>query len=95
MNVTDEDIFSFIASYLDHGAETFLCTDISKDGMLEGASVSLYQQILSAFPGVHLIASGGVHDMDEVHKLRAMQMESIIIGKAIYEGKILVESLFN
>ena len=95
MNVTDVDIFSFIASYLDHGAETFLCTDISKDGMLEGASVSLYQQILTAFPGVHLIASGGVHDMDEVQKLRAMQMESIIIGKAIYEGKILVESLFN
>ncbi|MBK7804857.1 MAG: 1-(5-phosphoribosyl)-5-[(5-phosphoribosylamino)methylideneamino]imidazole-4-carboxamide isomerase [Saprospiraceae bacterium] len=95
MNVTDEDIFSFIASYLDHGAETFLCTDITKDGMLEGASVSLYQQILTAFPGVHLIASGGVHDMDEVQKLRAMQMESIIIGKAIYEGKIIVESLFN
>lgn len=95
MNVTDEDVFSFIASYLDHGAQTFLCTDITKDGMLEGASISLYQQILTAFPGVSLIASGGVHDMDEVQKLRAMQMESIIIGKAIYEGKILVESLFN
>ncbi|MBP6236391.1 MAG: 1-(5-phosphoribosyl)-5-[(5-phosphoribosylamino)methylideneamino]imidazole-4-carboxamide isomerase [Saprospiraceae bacterium] len=95
LNITDEDIFSFIKSYIDHGANTFLCTDITKDGMLEGASVSLYQQILTAFPGIYLIASGGVHDMDEVQKLRTMQMESIIIGKAIYEGKILVESLFN
>ena len=95
MNVTDEDIFSFIKSYIDHGANTFLCTDITKDGMLQGASILLYQEILKTFSGIKLIASGGVHDMDEVQKLVDMQMESIIIGKAIYEGKISLEKLFN
>ncbi len=95
MNVTDEDIFSFIKSYIDHGANTFLCTDITKDGMLQGASILLYQEILKTFSGINLIASGGVHDMDEVQKLVDMQMESIIIGKAIYEGKISLKKLFN
>lgn len=95
MNVTDEDIFSFIKSYIDNGANTFLCTDITKDGMMQGASILLYQEVLNAFSGIKLIASGGVHDMDEVQKLVDMQMESIIIGKAIYEGKISLEKLFN
>ncbi len=95
MNVSDEDIFSFIKAYMDHGANTFLCTDITKDGMLQGASILLYQEILNTFPGIKLIASGGVHDMEEVQKLVDMQMESIIVGKAIYEGRIILEKLFN
>ncbi len=95
MNISDEDIFTFIETYLSAGATTFLCTDISKDGMMGGSSISLYHEILVKFPEINLIASGGVHDIAEVQKLVDMQMESIIIGKALYEGKILPESLFN
>jgi len=95
MNISDEDIFTFIETYLSAGATTFLCTDISKDGMMQGSSISLYHEILVKFPEINLIASGGVHDIVEVQKLVDMQMESIIIGKALYEGKILPESLFN
>lgn len=92
--VTDEDIFDFINSYKVEGATTFLCTDIAKDGMLAGSSRPLYKEILKGFPYVQLIASGGVHDMDEVGSLQQMGMESIIIGKAIYEGKINIDDLF-
>ena len=95
LNVTNEDVFDFINEYLYQGATTFLCTDIAKDGMLLGASRSLYQEIKATFNGIKLIASGGVHDMEEVRLLDEMQMESIIIGKAIYEGKIAIESLFE
>ena len=97
-NINDgnnEDVFDFINEYLYQGATTFLCTDIAKDGMLLGASRSLYQEIKATFNGIKLIASGGVHDMEEVRLLDEMQMESIIIGKAIYEGKIAIESLFE
>ena len=93
--VTDEDIFYFIKSYLAAGANTFLCTDIAKDGMMAGSSKSLYTEIVKSFPDVQLIASGGVHDIDEVGRLREMGMESIIIGKAIYEGKIKMDDLFG
>ncbi len=93
--VTDEDIFDFIKCYTTEGANTFLCTDIAKDGMMAGSSRPLYKEILQSFPDVQLIASGGVHDMDEVGRLREMGMESIIIGKAIYEGKINIDDLFG
>lgn len=94
-HVTDENIFDFITSYLAEGGTTFLCTDIAKDGMLAGASRQLYKDILQTFEDVQLIASGGVHDMGEVDLLRQMGMESIIIGKAIYEGKIQIDDLFE
>lgn len=94
-HVTDEDIFDFIKSYVNKGGTTFLCTDIAKDGMMAGSSRPLYTDVLQSFPQVQLIASGGVHDMDEVGRLREMGMESIIIGKAIYEGKINIDDLFG
>lgn len=93
--VTDENIFDFIKTYTTEGANTFLCTDIAKDGMMAGSSRPWYTEILQSFPDVQLIASGGVHDMDEVGRLREMGMESIIIGKAIYEGKINIDDLFG
>jgi len=92
--VTDENIFDFIKSYMAEGGATFLCTDIAKDGMLAGSSRQLYTEILKSFPFAQLIASGGVHDMDEVAQLQEMGIESIIIGKAIYEGKIKIDDLF-
>lgn len=93
--VADDDIFDFIKTYTAEGANTFLCTDIAKDGMMAGSSRTLYTEIMQSFPDVQLIASGGVHDMDEVSRLREMGMESIIIGKAIYEGKINIDDLFG
>lgn len=93
--VTNEDIFDFIKCYTTEGANTFLCTDIAKDGMMAGSSRPLYTEILQSFPFVQLIASGGVHNMDEVGRLGEMGMESIIIGKAIYEGKINIDDLFG
>jgi len=62
---------------------------------MAGSSRPLYKEILQSFPFVQLIASGGVHDMDEVGRLREMGMESIIIGKAIYEGKINIDDLLG
>jgi len=94
LNVTDEDVFDFINTYLSNGATTFLCTDIAKDGMMSGSSRSLYNEIKDTFVNIKLIASGGVHDIEEVNLLTGMEMESIIIGKAIYEGKIAIELLF-
>ena len=83
---TELDIFDFINVYTDAGAEYFVCTDIAKDGMLEGSSIDLYEQILSQFPGIKLIASGGVSSMDELTKLKSIGVDGVIIGKALYEN---------
>lgn len=95
LNVTQENISDFIRDYMLHGATTFLCTDISKDGMLSGSAVDLYQELLELFPDAGLVASGGVTTIEEVEHLTSIGMESIIIGKAIYEGKIKTSELFN
>jgi phosphoribosylformimino-5-aminoimidazole carboxamide ribotide isomerase len=95
LNITNEDIFDFISAYKRQGADTFLCTDISKDGMMSGSSSHLYRQVMDTIPGVSLIASGGVHDVAEVNLLREMNIDSIIIGKAIYEGAIQLSDLFH
>ncbi len=70
-----------------------ICTDISKDGMLEGPSFDLYKRILEEVPGVNLIASGGISHFDELPKLAEMGCEGTIIGKAIYEQRISLEQL--
>lgn len=95
LNVTEEKISDFIRDYMLNGATTFLCTDISKDGMLSGSAVDLYQELLELYPGAGLVASGGVTTLEEVDHLKAIGMESIIIGKAIYEGKIKTSELFT
>ena len=94
LKVSDEKISDFIVSYMQHGGTTFLCTDISKDGMLAGSSIDLYGKLIQQFPGINLLASGGVTSLDEVEMLKKMGMEGIIIGKAIYEQKIKVSDLF-
>jgi phosphoribosylformimino-5-aminoimidazole carboxamide ribotide isomerase len=95
MQVSDESIDTFISGYMSAGAAIFLCTDISRDGMLSGSSIPLYRSLIKNHPGIGLIASGGVASMDEVHDLINMKMEGIIVGKAIYEGRIGVDELFN
>ena len=83
----------FIAGYLAAGATTFICTDVSKDGLLKGPSLSAYQQILQQFPPLRLIASGGVTTVGDLEALAAAGLHGAIIGKALYEGTITLPEL--
>lgn len=94
-NISHLDIMAFISLYLNNGATTFLCTDITKDGMMSGSSSVLYENILKVLPNTKLIASGGVQNEEEVDHLQSMGMEGIVIGKAIYEGKIYLNTIFK
>lgn len=89
---TEVEILSFIQDYEEKGVEYLICTDISKDGMLEGASFDLYQEILSNSK-MNLIASGGVSSIDDLLKLKEIGCQGAIIGKAIYENKISLNEL--
>jgi phosphoribosylformimino-5-aminoimidazole carboxamide ribotide isomerase len=89
---SSHDVVDFIESYYRKGVKYVICTDISKDGMLEGASEDLYGEILRRSP-VQLIASGGVAGLRDVENLRALGCEGVIIGKALYEGRITLEEL--
>lgn len=80
----------FIQHALDLGYSRFLCTDISKDGKLEGGSTQLYHKLKKQFPGLSLIASGGAGSMKDVEELAATGAESVVVGKAIYEKKISI-----
>ncbi|MEL6390604.1 MAG: 1-(5-phosphoribosyl)-5-[(5-phosphoribosylamino)methylideneamino]imidazole-4-carboxamide isomerase [Bacteroidota bacterium] len=79
-------VFDFINDYVDAGATYFVCTDIAKDGMMQGSSVALYDRILDQFPNIKLIASGGVTTIDEIKTLESIGVDGVIIGKAFYEG---------
>ena len=70
------------------GVKQVLCTDISKDGMMQGSSVDLYKQMVTDFPAMQIIASGGVSSVEEIHRLDEAGVAGAIIGKALYEGKI-------
>jgi phosphoribosylformimino-5-aminoimidazole carboxamide ribotide isomerase len=87
------DIFSFIGKMIGLGVTNIFCTDISKDGAMEGPSVTLYKQIMEQHPEISLIASGGVTTMDDVKELKAIGCSGAIIGKAIYEGNITLQQL--
>mgnify|MGYP001557107294 FL=1 len=93
MEASQEELIPFITSYKKEGVSYVICTDISKDGMLEGPSFNLYKRILEEVPGVNLIASGGISHFDELPKLAEMGCEGTIIGKAIYEQRISLEQL--
>ena len=86
-------VIPFIADYKLKGIKNVICTDISKDGMLEGPSFNLYQQILNEVKDVNLIASGGITTLDDLNKLENLGCEGAIIGKAIYEGYISLRDL--
>ncbi|MEM9921042.1 MAG: 1-(5-phosphoribosyl)-5-[(5-phosphoribosylamino)methylideneamino]imidazole-4-carboxamide isomerase [Bacteroidota bacterium] len=87
------ELFGFLEDYTAQGIQYVICTDISKDGLLQGTARSLYQQILDRFPDLKLIASGGVTTMADVEALRDLNCYGAIIGKAIYEGKISLDAL--
>lgn len=86
-------ILDFIQSYLALGLKYVFCTDVAKDGLLQGPSFELYQSIRDTFPQAELIASGGVTTLEDVAKLNEMGVYGAIIGKAYYEGKIKLEDL--
>jgi phosphoribosylformimino-5-aminoimidazole carboxamide ribotide isomerase len=87
------EIIPFIESYISSGINKVISTDISKDGMLQGPSFELYQEILTIFPDVYLIASGGISSMDDIYQLDEAGVPGVITGKAIYEGKISLQEI--
>ena len=89
------DLIPFIKSYQNKGIQYVICTDISKDGMLEGPSFELYSRILSEISEIKLIASGGISAFEELPKLEKMGCEGTIIGKAIYENRITLKQIEN
>lgn len=87
------ELFAFLEDYIQKGVQYSICTDISRDGRLEGAALGLYQDIIVRFPELKLIASGGVTSISELERLRAAGCYGAIVGKAIYEGKIRLEEV--
>lgn len=90
---TEINIFDFIKENMNEGVETIFCTDISKDGLLQGASVDLYKKIMKQFPALNLIASGGVTSLKDLDELKSIGCSGAIVGKAIYEERISMKDL--
>ena len=90
---TDAELLPFIQQYREQGIEKVICTDISRDGMLEGPAVDLYKEILEAVPEIYLIASGGVSSIADIEKLAEANVPAVIFGKALYEGRITLKEL--
>lgn len=92
---TDKDLIPFIEDYYKKGITKVICTDISKDGMLQGPSLELYNEIREALPSLHIIASGGVSSIEDIEQLEQAGIPSVIFGKAIYEGKIQLKDFLR
>ncbi len=90
---TDLKLLPFLENYTAKGITKVICTDIAKDGMLQGASVELYKKILQAFPTMYLVASGGVSNIKDLEILAEAGLPAVIFGKAIYEGRIALKDL--
>ncbi|MCK9311903.1 MAG: 1-(5-phosphoribosyl)-5-[(5-phosphoribosylamino)methylideneamino]imidazole-4-carboxamide isomerase [Bacteroidales bacterium] len=90
---TENDLLPFLEKYTQKGIQKVICTDISKDGMLQGPSTDLYKKILAAFPDMYLVASGGVCSVTDLEVLAKAGLPAVIFGKAIYEGKIALKDL--
>ena len=92
---TDKDLIPFIQEYYDKGITKVICTDIGCDGMLQGPSVGLYEEIRDAIPYIYIIASGGVGSIEDIERLVEAGIPAVIFGKAIYEGKIRLGDLLR
>lgn len=86
-------IYDFIEKYMAKGVHQLFCTDVSKDGRLEGPSIDLYKNIMTRFPSLHFIASGGVSNLNDLEELQTIGCSGAIVGKAIYENRITLEEL--
>lgn len=92
---TDHELIPFIQQYYDKGITKTICTDISRDGMLQGPATALYQEIKDALPTLYLIASGGVSSISDIEQLEEAGIQAVIFGKAIYEGNIQLTDLLR
>ena len=90
---TNVHINQFLQDYIKKGIKYTICTDVSKDGMMQGPSLALYRNIIKNFPDLQLIASGGVASINDVAELKELNLFGVIIGKAIYEGNIQLKEL--
>lgn len=86
-------LMDYVDRCLSLGFFRFLCTDINKDGKLGGAGVTLYQKLLAHSPFIKLIASGGISSIEDIEALQQIKVESCVVGKAIYEGRISIEEI--
>ncbi|NLI71708.1 MAG: 1-(5-phosphoribosyl)-5-[(5-phosphoribosylamino)methylideneamino]imidazole-4-carboxamide isomerase [Bacteroidales bacterium] len=90
---TEIELLPFLQKHIEKGITKVICTDISKDGMLEGPSIELYKDILRSLSDVYLIASGGVSNIQDIEQLEEAEIPAVIFGKAIYEGRIALKEL--
>jgi phosphoribosylformimino-5-aminoimidazole carboxamide ribotide isomerase len=93
LETTELELLPFIQNYLLQGVSKVICTDISKDGMLQGPAIELYKKMLIAQPEMYLIASGGVSSIGDIEMLHEASVPAVITGKAIYEGRISLKEL--
>lgn len=90
-----EELLPFLKYYIDKGINKVLCTDISKDGMLQGTAIELYKSVMREYPSLQLIASGGVSCLSDIIELERNGIPAVVFGKAIYEGKINLNELWE
>ena len=90
-----EYLLPFLKYYIDRGVKTVLCTDISKDGTLQGPATDLYKEVMTVYPNLHLIASGGVSSNEDIENLEKEGIPAVVFGKAYYEGKIDIKGIFK
>lgn len=88
-----EDLLPFLKQYIEKGVRHVLCTEISKDGTLQGPAIELYKEIMQTYPYLHLIASGGVSCNEDIKALEAAGIPAVVFGKAFYEGRINIKEL--
>ncbi len=90
---SQQELIPFLTDYTNEGVRKVLCTDISRDGMLQGPSIELYKQMMKEFPEMHLIASGGVSCLQDIIDLDEARIPAVVFGKALYEGRITLKDL--
>ncbi len=90
---TEINLWSFLEEHLSMGVQYVICTDVDRDGLLQGPAIDLYQSIMTRFPQLKLIASGGVTSVEDLQQLQSINVYGAIIGKALYEAKITLEDL--
>jgi len=93
LETTNVSIYNFIEENLKEGIKHVFCTDISKDGLLQGPSIELYENMITKFPKLNLTASGGVSQLSDLKELKKIGCTGAIVGKAIYEGRISMDEL--
>lgn len=94
-DISKTSIFQLIDQFVPAGLKYVTCTDISKDGMLQGVNQDLYKELIDTYPDLFITASGGVHNMDDLFTLKKIKCKGVIIGKAIYENRISLSELYE